>query len=293
MLLIVAASCAAGLEAHETLFGRSARTMWKGGFELEVENEYEFSKRFYEGSSSAGNPADLRRYHLETALGVTHGLTRDFAVKVELPFGYVVQRDKTSRTSFFGLHKPEVGFAYRLDPLIFGKPLVHEGGGTQLRTFGRVELPIVPDREGETIRLADDNFVFLGGFAVAFSQARHYLWGEVSGDFSTQNGGTGPGPALHTHWAYAYRAIELSNYDELDLIFLAELDLAVRTKGEIAGVENPNSGYFKTHLALGVQVNITNLVEVKTGYNIPLYRRFNGRQLVHEGAFMLMFSYLL
>ena len=129
--------------------------------------------------------------------------------------------------------------------------------------------------------------------AVAFSQARHYLWGEVSGDFSTQNGGTGPGPALHTHWAYAYRAIELSNYDELDLIFLAELDLAVRTKGEIAGVENPNSGYFKTHLALGVQVNITNLVEVKTGYNIPLYRRFNGRQLVHEGAFMLMFSYLL
>ncbi len=266
--------------------------MWKGGFELEMETMFEQSKRFYEGDNTVANPDNMRMYEATWSPGITYGVTRDFAVKAEFPFMYgVMTGESMGRHSLLSIGNWEVGAAYRIDPLIFGGPLVFEGGSCQLRLFGKAELPTAPERENG-ISFGEETFTFLGGGAIAIGTARHYFWGEVSGDISTEKDGTGMGPALQSHAAYAWRIQELKDYRELDIILLFELDVEARSKGTMNGDDDPDSGHFTTYLGSGVQVNFTNLISLKTGYNVPLYRRYNGVQLADDGTFMLMFSYL-
>ncbi len=77
------------------------------------------------------------------------------------------------------------------------------------------------------------------------------------------------------------------------MTLLIEADFAVREKGDVDGRQNDNSGYIKTHAAFGLQMNITNRIEIKMGYFLPLWRQFNGRQFVHEGEAKISFNYLI
>ncbi len=293
LLALVALAIGGPLAAHETIFGASPRTIWKGGFEFEWELEYEHYGKYMTGDKSAGNPTGTKLDQYHFGPNFTYGITTDFSIFGALPMAYAERTNPIDgRESFMGLDDAVIGMKYRFhnDPF--------PGGSFQVGTFVDFTLPTGASRNNAVSKAARPiSFGQKGvgltlGITASLSSLREYLWADLSVETGLNEGDTGHGPAVALHLAYAYRFWDLVEYDELDLIALIEFDVAGRDKGMLNGTRNPDSGYFKTHLALGFQVNLTNRHEVKAGYNIPLYRHLNGTQFVHDGVFKITYSYL-
>lgn len=283
---------AGALCAHGTLFGPSPRTIWPGGMEFEGEYEWELFKRFYEEDSPAGNPRDVQVMLHHFTFAYTYGISRDWAVRAALPVTYASRTSKDGNDSRFGLNDSFVWLKYRF----YNDPF--EGGSWQSSFYGRLKVPTAQRTEngkllGEDIEFGNETWQLLGGWNLSYSTRQFYTWFDVTGDFSTRRSGTGDGPGLQVHAASAIRVFELTSHDDFDLILLLEGDFAIREKGVIDGRRNDNSGYIKTHAAFGIQMNITNRIEVKFGYFLPLWRQFYGRQFVHEGEAKFSFNYLI
>lgn len=279
---------AGAVGAHETMFGLGPRTIWKNGLEAELEQEFEAGAHFWSGNNRDENPRDLRMIMHSITPGITYGFSRDFAMRVKTPFFYLREQSKDGVEWYSGAGKFRVGGAYRFFQNVFG------GGSTKASWFADIEIPTATRRhgmpEGEEF---DDNWTFTWGLSCSTSSTRHYLWADFAGRGSTQIDGSGEGPELQTHLAYAYRFWELTDYKDLDMIMLIEADFRAAAQGVMHGDRDENSGGFVFHLAIGFQINITNRVEMKFGINVPVYRFFYGRQFYHDGQAMLMFSYLI
>ncbi len=284
LLLAVFALFPLSLSAHSTLFGAGARTIWKGGTEVEAEMEFEIFRRFYSYDNPDKNPRDVRLIRSTFTVALTHGITRDLAIRGQIPVAYARKTSKDDSESYFGPRDAHVGLKYR----IFNNPF--KGGATQLAVWATARIPTAKKRED--ISFGDETWGLIFGTSFSWSTTRHYFWLDIAGDVSTRRSGTGKGMAFQVHPAYAIRVFELTNYKDFDLILLFEGDFLVREKGEINDRQNDNSGYIKTHLGAGVQMNITNKIELKLGYHMPVYRLFYGRQFVHDGLAKISFNYL-
>jgi len=280
--------------AHETIFGNSPRTIWKDGFEIEWETEFEVFKRYYRGDKNAGNPTDTKLYRTHFGPNFTYGITTDLSFFAAFPFAYAVRTDPVrGRESYAGLDDWEVGLKQR----IYNDPF--EGGSIQMGVFADFRLPTGSMRNMSTspaaapISFGDKGLGITMGLTTSVSSSREYLWADLSIETGLNEGDTAMGPAATLHLSYARRMWDLVSYDDPDLIVLVEFDVMGRDKGMLNGVRNPNSGYFTTHASLGFQFNLTNRHEFKAGYNFPLYRNYNGLQFVHEGEFKFTYSYLL
>lgn len=297
--ILLALFAASQLMAHNTLFGVAPRTMFKGGWEVELDSHWDISKDYMEDDKDADNPNDRRLYRVEFGFAAMYGVTKDFSVRAHLPFAYKVEtsNDRERRTKS-GVADAELAIAYRLDPLIWGKPYTFKGGSFQILTWTTLRAPTgedegLPGKQGRELDLGKDGgFGFRTGISSALSTLRYYLWTEFSFDYSFEEDGAQQGVGYKFHVANAWRLRPLKDYRENDYLVLIEGDVEYREKGKLNSVTNPNSGYLKTHLGVGFQINITNKYEVKVGYNLPLYRSFNGRQFVHEGELGVSFGML-
>ncbi|MCA8911407.1 MAG: hypothetical protein KDB82_06865 [Planctomycetes bacterium] len=282
----------ATLHAHNTLFGQAPRTIWKGGSEIEAEYEWEIFKRFYEEDKPAANPRDDQVMVHHFTVAWTYGLHRDWAIRLSLPTLLATHTSKDHTESRFGLGNIPFSVKWRF----YNDPF--KGGSVQAGTWVRIWFPTADKSEdgkllGEDIEFGNETWKFQWGLTASYSTRQYYFWFDVAAHASTRRSGTGSGPGLIVHPAFAWRAFELTDYKDFDLILLIESDFAIEERGHVNHNQNENSGYIKTHLELGVQMNITNRVEIKFGYHIPLYRRFYGRQFVHEGEFKFSFNYLI
>jgi hypothetical protein len=279
---------AGAVSAHETMFGLGPRTIWKNGLELEIEQEFEFGGHYFSGTNLDENPRDRRMFMHMITPGMTYGFTRDFALRVKTPYFYMREQTKDGTEVFSGAHKFKVGGAYRFFSNVFA------GGSTKASWFANIDLPTATRRAGmpEDAEF-DDNWTFTFGLGCSTSSTRHYLWADFAGRGSTQLDGSGAGPEIQTHLAYAYRFWELTDYKDLDMIMLVELDFKASAKGILNGDRDQNSGGSVLHVALGFQINITNRVEMKWGINVPVYKFLFGTQFYHDFSAMLMFSYLI
>ena len=270
--------------------------MWPGGLEAEVETHSEIFQRFYEGDSSVGNPTRRRMTKLTLSPGLTYGLSRDWAIQAHLPVAWATRSERGQETtSYMGLEDWDIALSWRMDPLFWGRPYVFKGGYFAIGSYARLRLPTADDRAKDSpgaISFGKEDFSLQVGLKTSLSSTRTYWWTEVAGSYGFEKDGYQEGTTIKGHIAYAYRVIELKDYRDLDIIVLVEGDIKYADKGRINGAQNPNSGYLKTHLGLGVQVNPTNHTEIKLGYNIPLYRKFFGRQYVHEGELAFAVSWL-
>ena len=282
----------ASLFAHNTLFGHAPRTIWKGGMEIEAEYEWQIFKRFYEEDHPAANPRDDQvTIHGFTAAW-TYGLHRDWAVRVSVPVMFATHTSKDDTESRFGLGNIPFSLKWRF----YNDPF--PGGSIQSGAWVRVTVPTADRSEdgkllGEDIEFGNETWNFQLGWTASYSTRQFYFWFDVAADASTRRSGTGAGPGIAFHPAFAWRVFELTSYKDFDLILLIESDFAMQAKGSVNSHQNPNSGWIKTHLEGGIQMNITNRIEIKFGYHLPLYRRFFGRQFVHEGEFKFSFNYLI
>lgn len=295
-MLLPAVLLAPALWAHNTLFGPVPRTIWKDGVEVEAETGFEWFHRFFNHDSSISNPRGVDVLHATFQAGLTYGISRDWAARLLVPVGYATRtsKDENFNDTYFGLHDLSVGVKYRL----YNDPF--PGGSIQSGVFAATRLPVAKKRSdaangllGDPISFGDETWGFSAGGNFAWSTREHYFWFDVAAHVSTLRSGMGEGPSLQFHPSYAVRVFELTDYRDFDLILLLEADLEFAGNRFEEGKPVKDTGYYKLHMSFGIQVNITNRVEMKLGYEMPVYQYYFGTVFVHEGTAKLSFNYLV
>lgn len=292
-MLLVLAVMPAALSAHNTLFGDAPRTIWRNGLEVEADTKWELHRRFFLQDSSIGNKDDTRVQVWTFSFGLTYGIMRDFSMRVHIPVGYAVRRSKNNDLNdhYVGLKDIGVGFKYRL----YNEP--QPGGSFQGGVFVDFELPTAQDRGpvgllSPKISFGDESFRVKGGATWSFSTTRHYFWLDIAASVGTLSDGRIKGPSINFHPAYAVRVFELTDYREFDMILLFEGDVEFVERMWFHRKRVVPSGYYKFHIGFGIQMNITNYVEVKLGYEYPIYQYYFAPTYVHEGEAKISFNYL-
>jgi len=283
----------ATLSAHNTLFGDAPRTIWKGGLEVEAETQWEFHRRFFHHDSSVGNPRDTRVQLWTWKVALTYGIIKDISIRASLPVGYAVRRSKDTDLNdhYFGLKDMSIGFKFRL----YNEPTM--GGSIQNGIFIDFMLPTAQARGdigllSPKISFGDETWGVKAGATWGWSTLRHYFWLDIAAKASTLNDGRTMGASANIHPAYAVRVFELNDYREFDLILLIEMDAEVTERMYMDKKPMHQSGHYKFHLGFGIQMNITNVIEMKLGYEWPFYQYYYMRQYVHEGEAKISFNYL-
>lgn len=281
------------LHAHNTLFGDAPRTIWRGGLEVEADAHWEIYKRFFEHDSELDNPQNTQVQLWTFTVGLTYGITRDFSVRAMVPVSYAVRTSKLRdmNDNYFGMRDISLAFKYRL----YNEP--QPGGSFQGGVFIEFMLPTAQARGpigllSKDISLGDETLDVRVGATWAYSTTRHYFWFDVSARASTLNEGRVMGPSANIHPAYALRVFELTDYRDFDMILLFECDVEYAYRMYMDYKQVTPSGHFKVHVSFGIQMNITNRVEMKLGYEVPVYQYYFARTFVHEGEGKLSFNYL-
>jgi hypothetical protein len=297
-MLLALVAVPATLSAHESLFGPSPRTIWKNGAEFEAEFEWEMYKRFFERDKPVSNPRRTEVHVMTFTVAFTYGFTRDFSIRVMTPFARAERRSKDGRDHYMGLKDFSVAARYRL---------YHDavpGGSFQGAVFAEVMLPTAQSRSShgdashtpgllaEKISFGEEAWGFSGGISWAYSTLRHYFWLDVVAGMDVPNERMTMGPWLQIHPVYATRLFELTDYTDFDLILLFEADFMITERMYENRRPVTRSGNYKIHLGAGLQFNITNRVEIKFGYEYPVYQYYYRRTFVHEGEAKFMFNYL-
>jgi hypothetical protein len=282
----------ASLAAHNTLFGVAPRTIWRQGLELEADAEFEQYRRFFHEDSSIGNPRDIRVNKWTYGLSLTYGFTKDIATRIHVPVGYAVRDSKDGRDHYFGMEDIQVGFKFRL----YNE--TRPGGSFQGGLFVDFKLPTAQARGpvgllSEKISFGDETLGVMAGATWSYSTMEQYFWLDVAAEASTMNDGRVMGPAVLFHPAYAVRVFALTDYREFDLILLFEADLEFRERMYMDRKRVVPSGYYKVHVSFGVQMNITNRIEMKIGVEVPVYQYYFNPTYVHEGTAKISFNYLI
>lgn len=296
------------LHAHNTLFGDAPRNMWRGGVEVEADAGWEIYRRFRHHDSNLSNPDDIRVQVWTYKFGFTYGLHRDIGVRVMLPVGYAVRTMKEregdpsghnhgggaahlERDTYFGMKDMSVGFKFR----VYNEP--HPGGSFQGGLFVDFMLPTAQSRGdfgllSEKISFGDETFGARVGASWAYSTTRQYFWLDVSVAASTLNEGRVMGAMGTIHPAYALRVFELTDYRDFDMILLFEADLEFMERMWMDFKRVVPSGGYKVHVSFGIQMNITNRIELKMGYEYPVYTYYYMKTFVHDGEAKFSLNYL-
>jgi hypothetical protein len=291
MLLLPAVMLASSLSAHNTLFGIAPRTIWKNGLEYEAEAHNEIFRRFVYQDSTLANPRDLRVNIYTFSTAFTYGISRDVSIRGVFPISRAVRSSKDDTEAYTGIRDFTLGLKWRL----YNEP--RPGGSFQGGAFWQVTLPTAQARGptgilSDDISFGDDSFSFQTGLTWAWSTREHYFWFDMGATIHTVSDGMTPGPSIQFHPAYALRVFELTDYRDFDLILLFEGDLEFRERTWVDQERQVPSGFYKVHLSFGIQMNITNFVEIKFGYEYPVYQYYFAPTFVHDGEAKFSFNYL-
>jgi hypothetical protein len=296
-MLLALAAVPTTLSAHESLFGPSPRTIWKDGAEFEAEMEWEMYKRFFERDRPVSNPRRTEVQVMTWTVAFTYGFTRDFSMRFKAPVARAYRRSKDGRDHYTGLKDFAVAARYR----IYHDPV--PGGSFQAALFTEIMLPTAQARAGhddahtpgllaDKISFGEETLGFKGGVSWAYSTLQQYFWLDVVVGAELPNRGMTKGPWLQVHPVYAVRIFELTDYTDFDMILLLEADLMIMERMYEDRSPVVRSGSHKVHIGGGIQFNITNRVEIKFGYQYPVYQYYQRRTFVHEGEAKFMFNYL-
>ncbi|MBX3472766.1 MAG: hypothetical protein KF754_00075 [Planctomycetes bacterium] len=222
---------------------------------------------------------------------VTYGLMRDFAVRGVVPVSYASRASKDGSESYVGLRDMRIGFKWRM----YNQPF--PGGSFQGGAFWDISLPTAQMRDeqfltGKHISLGMESVGLTTGLTWGYSTERHYFWWDVATQFYTEGQGRIHGPVILLHPAYAARIFALTDYRDFDLILLIEADLEMSDRRWLGRRKPGERDSYKVHASFGVQMNITNYVEIKFGYEYPVYQFYFYRTFSHDGEAKFSFNYL-
>lgn len=246
---------------HSPLFGLGPQTLYRGGWGIEVEGEWERMDGGIE--SQRGLHADIH-----------YGVTEDFNVRLTVP---LVQKTE------LGVLSPGLGQVDRDvtgvgDMLVQGKYRfwqdLFQNGNHQATVFGGVKLPT--GRTTSEPPLGSGSVDFLAGLAISRETHRYYTWASVLGRVNTPSDGRRRGNEVRYDLAVGLRPY-VPQWTDPDLMVLLELVgvTAARSVGPTG--ENPNTGGTVLALAPGMWLTYRNWA-LKAGVKLPFDQALNGTQ---------------
>ena len=239
-------------EAHEPIFMVSPQAPGKGAFDVHTAALYE-------------RQGDNREFKLEQAF--TYGLTRDLAVRFEIPFKRLEVMTPQGQTVNNGLGDPGVRLKWRF----WDKDLP----GVKYAVAGVVESTI-PTGEGDG-RVGRDKPSLLAGLAHGREGLFWYYFVDARYLYHVEDNNTKPGDRLFLDAAYGIRP-KLRGLEETDIVYFFELNFLHENRARVNGLLNPNSGGDFLFFSPEVLISPTNWILLRGGVQIPIFQSLNGRQ---------------
>lgn len=218
--------------AHEPLFMASHEAPGKGAFDAHLEVTGDRTDR-----------EDETEYELEA----TWGLTRDFAVRVGLPF--VAEQS--------GSGDPSVGVKWRF----WDRDVL--AGKYAAAAFLRSTVPLGEEGIGR------DRPSFLAGLAHGKEGLRHYYFVDARFAYAVADGGDKPGDTLFLDASYGWRPVT-RGLEQTDVVLFFEANWEDHDPDRRDGIPVPASGGRIFSLAAEVLVSPHNRLMIRAGLQVPV-----------------------
>lgn len=246
---------------HSPLFGLGPQTIYRGGWGIEIEGEWE---------RADGGVASERGLHAE----LHHGVTEDLTLGITFP---LVQKTEQQFLSP-GVGAVENDITGLGDVLLRGKYRFWQdlfpNGNHQATVFGGVKLP--SGRTTTEPPLGSGSVDFLTGAAISRETHRYYTWASVLSRLNTRNDGRRRGHELRYDLAVGVRP-HVPQWTDPDFMLLLELVGVTAAKSVGLAGENPNTGGTVLALAPGMWLTYRNWA-LKAGVKLPFHQQLNGTQ---------------
>ena len=232
--------------AHDPVFSPGPHVIYKGGVETAL--HYEHSKQGDEKENGM-------------ALELTYGLTGDWAVGVEVPYGW----KDSGATNEEGWDNPALFTKYR-----FWR---HDMLGAQ--DSAAVLFKIIPDAANEAVGSGATDAVL--GLTYGHESLTWYRWASVRYRYNGEtDANLDRGDKLLLDIAAGYRPW-YPEYYKPDTVFLLELNTEIADRAELNSVSLTNTGGTEMFLSPGVFWTYRNFA-AKSGVQIPVFSDLNGSQ---------------
>lgn len=236
--------------AHEPVFGLGPETIYKGGFGIETELEYE--KTHSERKSSL---------HEE----IIYGLRENFSLTLSIPF--ILEKNVSGSTSS-GLGDVALRGKFRFykkDDL---------GAQNKVALFGGIKFPF--GNKDKKPSIATSSFDYLLGITAGYESLKWYYFGTMRYWFNNKDSIREKGDVFLYDMAVGLRPV-LREYYESDIVFLLELNGEHRSKDKVSHLEDKDSGGNILYLGSTFLWSYRNWM-IKGGIQVPVYQDLNGGQ---------------
>ncbi|VAW93053.1 hypothetical protein MNBD_GAMMA23-845 [hydrothermal vent metagenome] len=236
--------------AHDPVFGQGPHTLFKGGVEVATELH----------STKAGNKLDN-----EIGLDLRYGLTGDWTIGVEVPYGI---------KSNIGGSSSGIG-----DSSVFTKYRFWRKDSLGLQESAAISLKFLSKTGDETQSPAlgtgtTDSIV---GLSYGYEGRSWYRWASVRyRENGTNSAGLKRGSKTLVDFVVGARTT-LTTYTEPDMVWLLELNGELGEQGTLNGNTVANSGGDEWFIAPGIFWTVKNFA-IKAGVQFPIVSNLNGSQ---------------
>lgn len=233
--------------AHEPVFGLGPETIYRGGFGIETESEYE--------KKGSGRETAI---HYE----IIYGVTENFSLTIEVP--QIIEKKENSETSN-GIGE----IAFRGKYQLFRKDRL--GVQDKVALVYGLKFPTGDEEKNPSLGSGSlDHF-----FGLSAGHESTTLYGFATGRYqlTTESGGKEKGDKILIDVAFGFRPW-LRAYKSWDLVFLLENSYIFAWKDEMNGVKQSNSGGKELLMGPTFLLSYRNKM-VKLGTQFPVWQDLN------------------
>jgi hypothetical protein len=244
--------------AHDPIFGLGPHVLYKDGIEAALQWE-------------AGKAGPEQQQTL--ALELSYGLTGDWAVGMDLPYGFV--DDGSAQQQGRG------------DLALFTKYRFWRADSLALQRSAALALKIVTDTAGDGPDKGATDVI--AGLSYGHEGRHWYGWASARYRY---NGEDGTGLKRGDRWLLDVVGgirPEPRGYLETDTVWLLELNTEIGRHAERRGVSLPDTGGTEVFLSPGIFWTWRNFA-IKAGVQVPVYADLHGHQAPSDYRLRLTFE---
>jgi Putative MetA-pathway of phenol degradation len=237
--------------AHEPVFSLGPRTIWEGG--VGIETNYEFEDQ-------GGEQLSVLNYE------VLYGVTNDLALTFKVP--QILEREVGGETEH-GSGDIEIRAKYRIlqfDAL---------NASNQVSGIFGVKVPTGDEDANPALGTGTTDFLF--GATYGYESRFWYHFATVRYRWRTESGNRDPGDRLFVDAAMGIRPFP-TEYDQSDLVLLAEMNAEFESESEFAGQTLPDTGGDTIWLGPTILFSPNPQWMYKGGIQFPIYEDLKGDQ---------------
>ncbi len=240
----------ASASAHDPIFGLGPHVLFKGGVEVSPEMHYDKS-----GSKKGW----------QTDLGITYGITGDWAAGIELPY---LRKDNGLNVSS-GAGDVKLFTKYR-----FWR---NDSLGVQESAALHLKVKLDNGSTSKSPTLGTGATTSILGLSYGYESSKWYRWASVRYfDNNENSAGLRLGNKILLDFAGGVRP-KMNPYKKPDTVWLLELNGEFTQRNELNGTKLANTGGNQWFISPGIFWTRRNFA-IKAGVQIPISSSLNGNQ---------------